>query len=85
MNLRTLFSLALPSLAAATAHAQAGLLPTRDAIGIEDAKGPYANLIAVRTADKDKPWVAQLLKAYQSAEVRQQVEATFSGSVVAAF
>lgn len=64
---------------------QAGLLPTRDAIGIEDPKGPYANLIAVRTADKDKPWVAQLRKAYQSAEVRKLVETTFNGSVVAAF
>ena len=27
---------------------QAGLVPTRDAIAIEDAKSPYANLIAVR-------------------------------------
>lgn len=29
----------------------------------EDAKGPYVNLIAIRSADKDKPWVKTLLKA----------------------
>jgi D-methionine transport system substrate-binding protein len=34
---------------------QANLVPTRDAIAIEDAKNPYANLIAVRTADRDNP------------------------------
>ena len=33
----------------------AGLVPTRDAIAIEDAKGPYANLIAVRIVDRDEP------------------------------
>jgi D-methionine transport system substrate-binding protein len=64
---------------------QAGLVPTRDAIAIEDARGPYANLIAVRTADKDKPWVATLVKAFHSPEVRQFVQEKFSGSMVPAF
>ena len=30
---------------------KAGLQPTKDAIAIEDLKGPYANLIAVRAQD----------------------------------
>lgn len=64
---------------------QANLVPTRDAIAIEDAKSPYANLIAVRTADKDKPWVPKLVKAFQSPEVRRFVETTFAGSMVPAF
>jgi D-methionine transport system substrate-binding protein len=64
---------------------QARLVPTRDAIVLEDARGPYANLLAVRSADKDKPWVPKLVKAFQSAEVRQLVERQFSGSLVAAF
>jgi D-methionine transport system substrate-binding protein len=63
----------------------AGLVPTRDAIAIEDAHGPYANLLAVRTADKDKPWVARLVKAYHSPEVRQFVQEKFAGSMVPAF
>jgi D-methionine transport system substrate-binding protein len=60
-------------------------VPTRDAIAIEDPKNPYANLLAVRTEDKDKPWVAKLVKAFQSPEVKQLVESTFSGSMVPAF
>lgn len=64
---------------------QARLVPTREAIAIEDPKNPYANLLAVRTEDKDKPWVATLVKAFQSPEVRQLVEASFSGSMVPAF
>ncbi len=64
---------------------QAKLVPTRDAIAIEDAKNPYANLLAVRTQDKDKPWVAKLVKSFQSPEVKKFVEASFSGSLVPAF
>lgn len=64
---------------------QAGLVPTRDAIAIEDARGPWANVIAVRTADKDKPWVARLVKAFQSPEVKAFVAEKFNGSLVAAF
>ena len=64
---------------------QAGLVPTRDAIAIEDAKSPYANLLAVRTVDKDKPWVATLVKAYQSPEVKAFVSEKFAGSMVPAF
>jgi len=64
---------------------QAQLVPTRDAIAIEDAKGPYANLIVVRTQDKDKAWVSKLVKAFQSPEVRKLVDSSFGGSLVAAF
>jgi D-methionine transport system substrate-binding protein len=64
---------------------QANLVPTRDAIAIEDAKSPYANLIAVRTQDKDKPWVSKLVKAFQSPEVKQFVQSNFAGSMVPAF
>lgn len=64
---------------------QANLVPTRDAIAIEDAKSPYANLLVVRAQDKDKPWVAKLVKAFQSPEVKQLVESSFSGSLVPAF
>ncbi|MCB8573721.1 MetQ/NlpA family ABC transporter substrate-binding protein, partial [Bilophila wadsworthia] len=59
----------------------AGLSPTRDAIAIEEAKGPYANVIAVRTEDKDKPWVAKLVKAYHSPEVKQFIAGKFKESV----
>lgn len=37
------------------------------------------------SADKDKPWVAKLVKAYQSPEVRTYVSEKFAGSMVSAF
>lgn len=64
---------------------QAGLVPKRDAIAIEDARSPYANLIAVRTQDKDRPWVPKLVRAFQSPEVRQFVAERFADSLVVAF
>lgn len=63
----------------------AGLHPGKDAIAQENAKSPYVNLIAVREQDKDKPWVAKLVKAYQSDEVRRFVQAEFKGSVIPGF
>ncbi|MCZ8313739.1 MetQ/NlpA family ABC transporter substrate-binding protein [Phreatobacter sp.] len=59
-----------------------GLNPGRDAILREDPKGPYVNLIAVRDADKDKPWVKPFVESYQSAEVKAFIERTFQGSVL---
>ena len=64
---------------------QAGLQPQRDAIAQESAKSPYVNLIAVREQDKDKPWVAQLVKLYQSDEIRKYVQAEFKGAVLTSF
>ncbi|MAF04589.1 MetQ/NlpA family ABC transporter substrate-binding protein [Herbaspirillum huttiense] len=60
----------------------AGLSPTKDAIAVEASTGPYANVIAVRIADKDKPWVAKLVKAYHSPEVKKFVLEKYKGSVI---
>ena len=49
---------------------QAGLDPVKDPILREDPKGPYVNLIAVRAADKDKPWVKTLVESYHTPEVK---------------
>ena len=63
----------------------AGLNPKKDAIALESAKNPYVNIMVVRDADKTQPWVAQLIKSYQSDEVRQFIDKEFKGSVFAAF
>jgi len=63
----------------------AGLNPAKDAIALEAAKSPYVNLLAVREQDKDKPWVAKLVKAYQSEEIRKFIQTEFKGSVLAGF
>jgi D-methionine transport system substrate-binding protein len=62
---------------------QAGLDPVKDAILREEPNGPYANIIAVRTADKDKPWVKILVESYRSPEVKEFIETKFKGSVLA--
>lgn len=81
---------ALPDLDAAaiinTFAYQAGLIATRDGIAVEKKENnPYVNLIAVREKDKGAPWVAPLLKAYQSDEVRQFILTKYQGSVIPAF
>ena len=60
----------------------AGLEPTKDAILLEDPKGPYVNLIAVRAGDRDKPWVRILLDSYRSPDVKAFILAKFRGAVV---
>ena len=63
----------------------AGLQPGRDSIALENAKSPYVNIIAIREQDKDKPWVAKLVKAYHSEEVRRFIQTEFKGAVLAGF
>nr|WP_319565717.1 MetQ/NlpA family ABC transporter substrate-binding protein [uncultured Rhodoferax sp.] len=63
----------------------AGLSPAKDAIAQESAKSPYVNLIAVREQDQGKPWVAKLVKAYHSEEIRQFIQSQFKGAVIAGF
>jgi len=65
---------------------QAGLIATRDGIAVEKRENnPYVNLLVVREKDKGAPWVAPLLKSYQSEEVRQFILSKYQGSVIPAF
>jgi D-methionine transport system substrate-binding protein len=64
---------------------QAGLDPVKDSILKETADGPWVNIIAVREEDKDRPWVATFVKAYQSAAVKQFVAEKFKGAYIAAW
>lgn len=64
---------------------KAGLSLKKDTIAVEDPRGRYANIIATRAEDKDKPWVKKLVKAYQSEEVRQFIETEYKGALVPAF
>jgi D-methionine transport system substrate-binding protein len=54
--------------------AEAGLIPSRDAIVIEDKDSPYANVLVVRKADVGTPAAAALAGAFQSAEVKAYIE-----------
>ncbi len=61
---------------------EADLHPKEDAIAIEGEKSPYANVIAVRTADKDAPWVKTLVEAYHDESVRAFINDTFKGALI---
>lgn len=60
----------------------ADLVPTRDALIIEDLDSPYVNIIAVRGEDKDKEAVKTFIKAYQTPEVEAVAEKVFKGAAV---
>lgn len=60
---------------------EAGLNP-KQALLREDPKGPYVNILVVRSEEKDAPWVAKLIEAYHSPEVKQFVETEFKGAVL---
>jgi D-methionine transport system substrate-binding protein len=64
---------------------EVGLKPEKDALALESADSPYANVIAVRTADKDKPVFAKLVKLYQSPEIKAFIKERFGSSVIPAF
>lgn len=63
----------------------AGLLPSRDALLIENASAPYANLIVVRHGSENDPRVKQLLDALHSPEVVARADALFKGQAIAAW
>ncbi|MEC0266371.1 MetQ/NlpA family ABC transporter substrate-binding protein [Paenibacillus anseongense] len=77
---------ALPDLTAAVINTNYavdnGFVPTKDAIFIEPKDSPWVNLIAVRTADKDKPVFQRLIKAYHSDEVKKLVEDKYGSYIV---
>ena len=62
----------------------AGLIPGRDSIAIESpANNPYNNFIAVRERDKEAPWVAQLVHAFQNDTIRQLIKDKLPGQLPA--
>lgn len=52
----------------------------------ESAQGnPFANVVAVRKGDENRPEIQTLMKALHSDEVRRYIESTYGGAVVPAF
>jgi D-methionine transport system substrate-binding protein len=64
----------------------ADLSPQEDALVAEDTSDrTYANQLVVRTEDEQDPQVQKLLELLTSEEVRQFIDETYAGTVVAAF
>jgi len=64
---------------------EAGLIPTEDAILLEDKDSPYANIVAVRSEEKNKEKFRKLMEALQSDKVKQFIEDNYEGGVIPAF
>lgn len=70
-------------------YALAAGLSISDAIASEDASGDaaqtYANIVAVRSGDENSPKTTALVNALKTDKVKQYIEDTYNGAVVAIF
>ena len=64
---------------------QVNLVPTKDALFMEDSTSPYVNIVAVREGDEKRPEIQALIKALQSKEVKDFINEKYKGAVVPAF
>lgn len=70
-------------------YALAAGLDIADALAVEDASGSaaqtYANIIAVRNGDETSPKTTALVNSLKTDKVKQYIEDTYNGAVVAIF
>ncbi|MBF8983840.1 MetQ/NlpA family ABC transporter substrate-binding protein [Lutibacter sp. B2] len=64
---------------------EGNLNPQHDAIIIEGSESPYANILTVRSDNKDDEKIQKLVKALQSEEVKKFIEEKYKGAIVTAF
>ena len=69
--------------------AEAGLNAATDALAVEDASSEaaqtFANILVVKEGNEDDPAIQALLAALQSEQVKNFIDGTYSGAVVAIF
>lgn len=63
----------------------AGLLPSRDALLLETADSPYANVVVVRSAEKEAPKYQHLLNALHSQAVQHKADELFKRQAIRAW
>ena len=63
----------------------AGLQPTRDALLLEGADSPYANIVTARPDNAESPAIAKLMKALRSPETKKFIEEKYKGAIIPAF
>lgn len=64
---------------------EAGLNPLKDALFIEGADSPYANIVVTTAEKAEQEDVKKLVEALHSDAVRQQIEDKYQGAIVPAF
>ncbi|WP_379970398.1 methionine ABC transporter substrate-binding lipoprotein MetQ [Ectobacillus sp. sgz5001026] len=60
----------------------AGLNPVKDAMALEGQDSPYANVIAVRKGDENKPEIKELVNVLHSKEIQDFIKTKYKGAVV---
>jgi D-methionine transport system substrate-binding protein len=64
---------------------EAGLSPVNDSLILEGGESPYANGVVVRKGDENDPRLKALQTVLQTQKVRDFINKTYDGGVVAAF
>ena len=64
---------------------EAKLIPTKDALFIENSHSPYVNILVARPDNKDSEAIKKLAKALNTPEVKKFIEEKYNGAVVPAF
>lgn len=64
---------------------EANLVPTKDALFIEQKDSPYANILVVRSGDENRPEIVKLKQALTSPEVKKFIEEKYKGAIIPAF
>ena len=60
----------------------AGLNPSKDSVAIEGSYSAYANILAVKEGNENKPEIKALIAALESKQVKDFIAATYEGNVV---
>ncbi|SDJ95948.1 MetQ/NlpA family ABC transporter substrate-binding protein [Natronincola ferrireducens] len=64
---------------------EAGFNPINDSLIMEDANSPYANVLTIRSEDKNNEKILTLIEILNSSEVKEFIETKYQGAVVPAF
>lgn len=60
-------------------------LDPKSAIYTESSDSPYANIVAVRAGDENRPELQKLMKALNSQEAKDFINKKYNGSIKATF
>ena len=63
----------------------AGLNPSSDALALESANSPYANILVVKAGNENSDKIKALVKAIKSDEVKKFINEKYKGAIVPTF
>jgi D-methionine transport system substrate-binding protein len=64
---------------------EAKLNPSKDALALENKDSPYANILAIRIGDENRPDLVALKAALTSEKMREFILKTYKGAILPAF